>query len=338
MHFCNLIRWYDFLQHTLPAAAAAAVPSKVSVLKPKFAAPAAPAASAAPAAAKAESKPASAAPAGKPATAAAAPAAAAPVAAGKKDAAAAVAAKLADGKAAKPAAAAGEQAAAKGGEKEGTRDKAAGSEGKKGADAAAAKKEGGGGGGSKEDDEVRVDMLDLRVGRIVKIDKHPNADSLYLEEIDLGEDKPRQVISGLVKYVPVEAMRDRLVVVACNLKPAKMRDVMSYGMVMCASSDDHEKVDPIAVPPGAKPGDKVNAQGYDNAPLQEINPKVSSPFQVAFNFHLSASSLRECLPVSTHFGLLLGFATSLLPEQREYMQVAEGALAAAAADADARLP
>jgi hypothetical protein len=31
------------------------------------------------------------------------------------------------------------------------------------------------------------------VGTIVKVDKHPNADSLYLEEIDLGEDKPRQV-------------------------------------------------------------------------------------------------------------------------------------------------
>ena len=34
---------------------------------------------------------------------------------------------------------------------------------------------------------------DIRVGTIVKVDKHPNADALYLEEIDLGEDKPRQV-------------------------------------------------------------------------------------------------------------------------------------------------
>jgi len=36
-------------------------------------------------------------------------------------------------------------------------------------------------------------MLDIRVGQIVNIGKHPNADALYLEEIDLGEDKPRQV-------------------------------------------------------------------------------------------------------------------------------------------------
>lgn len=44
-----------------------------------------------------------------------------------------------------------------------------------------------------------------------------------------------QVISGLVKFVPIEQMQDRKVVVVANLKPAKMRDVMSYGMV-CASS------------------------------------------------------------------------------------------------------
>ena len=40
-----------------------------------------------------------------------------------------------------------------------------------------------------------------------------------------------QVVSGLVKFVAQEAMQDRLVLVVCNMKPAKMRDVMSYGMV-----------------------------------------------------------------------------------------------------------
>jgi aminoacyl tRNA synthase complex-interacting multifunctional protein 1 len=39
------------------------------------------------------------------------------------------------------------------------------------------------------------------------------------------------VISGLVKFVPREQMEGRRVVVCCNLKPAKMRDIMSYGMV-----------------------------------------------------------------------------------------------------------
>ena len=38
-----------------------------------------------------------------------------------------------------------------------------------------------------------------------------------------------QVISGLVKFVQREKMEGRRVVVVCNLKPAKMREIMSYG-------------------------------------------------------------------------------------------------------------
>jgi tRNA-binding EMAP/Myf-like protein len=54
------------------------------------------------------------------------------------------------------------------------------------------------------DDTIDVGRLDLRVGRIVQIEKHPDADALYLEKIDLNEEKPRTVISGLVKHVPIE--------------------------------------------------------------------------------------------------------------------------------------
>lgn len=50
-----------------------------------------------------------------------------------------------------------------------------------------------------------------------------------------GEEQPRTVVSGLVNFVPIEEMQDRLVVVLCNLKPAKMRGIESSGMVLCAS-------------------------------------------------------------------------------------------------------
>lgn len=43
-----------------------------------------------------------------------------------------------------------------------------------------------------KDAEARIDQLDIRVGQIVRVEQHPNADSLYVEEIDLGEEKPRQ--------------------------------------------------------------------------------------------------------------------------------------------------
>jgi aminoacyl tRNA synthase complex-interacting multifunctional protein 1 len=120
----------------------------------------------------------------------------------------------------------------------------------------------------------KVDMLDIRVGLITKIGPHPNADSLYLEEIDLGEaDGPRQVVSGLRKFVPEGKMLNRKVVVVCNLKPAKMRDIMSYGMVLCASNDDHTEVDPINPPEEAKIGERVTFEGYHAEPEAVINPK-----------------------------------------------------------------
>lgn len=73
-------------------------------------------------------------------------------------------------------------------------------------------------------DESPADIgrLDLRVGRIVEIQKHPDADALYLEKIDVGEAAPRTVVSGLVKFVPIEQMQNRLVIVFCNLKPVRL--------------------------------------------------------------------------------------------------------------------
>lgn len=44
----------------------------------------------------------------------------------------------------------------------------------------------------------------MRIGKIIKCEKHPEAESLYVEQIDLGEAKPRNVCSGLVKFIPLE--------------------------------------------------------------------------------------------------------------------------------------
>lgn len=65
--------------------------------------------------------------------------------------------------------------------------------------------------------------------------QHPDADSLYVEKVDVGEAEPRTVVSGLVQFVPKEDLQDRLVVVLCNLKPQKMRGIESQGMLLCAS-------------------------------------------------------------------------------------------------------
>ncbi|KAK9942904.1 hypothetical protein M0R45_008547 [Rubus argutus] len=90
--------------------------------------------------------------------------------------------------------------------------------------------------------EISISRLDIRVGLITKAQKHPDADSLYVEEIDVGEGQPRTVVSGLVKYIPLEEMQNRKVCVLCNLKPASMRGIKSQAMVLAASNSDHTAV------------------------------------------------------------------------------------------------
>ena len=51
--------------------------------------------------------------------------------------------------------------------------------------------------------------------------------SVDIFKVDVGEEKPRTVISGLVKFIPEPDMQDRMAVILCNLKPSKMRGIMS---------------------------------------------------------------------------------------------------------------
>uniref|UniRef100_A0A8C3WYP2 Aminoacyl tRNA synthetase complex interacting multifunctional protein 1 n=1 Tax=Catagonus wagneri TaxID=51154 RepID=A0A8C3WYP2_9CETA len=125
--------------------------------------------------------------------------------------------------------------------------------------------------GSADSKPLDVSRLDLRIGCITTAKKHPDADSLYVEEVDVGETAPRTVVSGLVNHVPLEQMQNRMVILLCNLKPAKMRGVVSQAMVMCASSA--EKVEILAPPHGSVPGDRITFDAFPGEPDKELNPK-----------------------------------------------------------------
>ena len=62
-----------------------------------------------------------------------------------------------------------------------------------------------------------------------------------------------------------------MVVCVCNLKPAKLRGVMSEAMVLCASTP--EKVELMVPPEGAQIGDRVTCAAFPGEPLAEINQK-----------------------------------------------------------------
>ncbi|KAL6059617.1 Tyrosine--tRNA ligase [Balamuthia mandrillaris] len=119
----------------------------------------------------------------------------------------------------------------------------------------------------KQQSSADVRAYDIRVGKIVSVKKHDNADTLYVEQIDVGEDKPRTIVSGLVNHIPIEKMQDRLVLVVTNLKPAPLKGVESQGMVLAAATREKENptIDLVNVPEGSKVGERVSFEGLDDA-------------------------------------------------------------------------
>ncbi len=85
------------------------------------------------------------------------------------------------------------------------------------------------------DDFLKVELI---VGEIKVAERIPKADKLLRFEIDLGEEKPRQILAGLAKYYEPETLVGRKVVVVANLKPRKMRGLESQGMICAASLED----------------------------------------------------------------------------------------------------
>ncbi|CAN6234546.1 unnamed protein product [Urochloa humidicola] len=105
--------------------------------------------------------------------------------------------------------------------------------------------------------EELAGLLDIRVGKVMKAWRHPEADTLYVEEVDVGEAEPRTICSGLVNFVPIEELQDSSVIVLANLKPRNMRGIKSNGMLMAASDASHENVELLTPPEGSIPGERV---------------------------------------------------------------------------------
>jgi methionine--tRNA ligase beta chain len=88
-----------------------------------------------------------------------------------------------------------------------------------------------------------LSLMEIRVGKIVEIGKHPEADSLYVEQVDVGESTgPRTIVSGLVAFCKAEDLLNKKVTVLCNLKPRPLKGITSHGMLLCASNADHTQV------------------------------------------------------------------------------------------------
>ena len=136
------------------------------------------------------------------------------------------------------------------------------------------------------------------MSRLRKVWHHPEADKLFCEEIDVGEeDGPRQIASGLREHYTLDEMQDRKVLVVCNLKAAKIVGFNSNGMVLAAKvrphniicsslirntrnsflhflqSADGKQVEIVSPPADAPVGERVFVHGLSGEPYSSAQIK-----------------------------------------------------------------
>lgn len=106
----------------------------------------------------------------------------------------------------------------------------------------------------KDEVEITIDefaKVDLRVVKVLAAEKVEKADKLLKLKVDLGTEQ-REIVSGIAKHYAPEELVGKNVVMVINLKPAKIRGIVSQGMVLAASCGDELKVVEVEMPKGSK--------------------------------------------------------------------------------------
>lgn len=109
--------------------------------------------------------------------------------------------------------------------------------------------------------------ISLKTAKIIGIEKHPDAEKLYIETLDDGSGQNRIILSGLVPYFTEEQLLGKSIIIAANLKPRKMRGIESRGMLLAASSKNEDGTEILEVLDSslAAPGTPVILEGSDSS-------------------------------------------------------------------------
>ena len=119
-----------------------------------------------------------------------------------------------------------------------------------------------------------TDYISLKTAKIISVEKHPDADKLFVETIDDGSEGGRIILSGLAPYFAPEELVGADIILAENLKPRKMRGIESKGMLLAShytDADGTERVELVGMP-GAAAGTPVTLEGAEAA-----TPPVQKP-------------------------------------------------------------
>lgn len=134
--------------------------------------------------------------------------------------------------------------------------------------------------------------LDLEAGEIVFIEKHPDADKLYVEKVKMGGGEERQVVSGLAPYMGMGELLGKKVIIVKNLAPALLRGVESQGMLLVA---ENEEGDVEVLEPEAGAGEKVVLEGEKSRPKKEITFKEFSKVKMEIRGGIAVAGGKKLL-------------------------------------------
>lgn len=125
----------------------------------------------------------------------------------------------------------------------------------------------------------------LKVAKIVKVERNPESDKLYIEHLDDGSGEDRVIQSGLVPYLKEEDLLGKHIILVDNLKPRKMRGVESRGMLLAADYKDESGKDCVELltAPWAVPGTKVILEDEDIAFEKPEAIEADVFFQIEIN-------------------------------------------------------
>lgn len=100
--------------------------------------------------------------------------------------------------------------------------------------------------------------VQLKVGKILKVEDHPNADKLYVLTVDLGEEEPRTICAGIKAFYSPNDLLNKKAIFVANLAPRPLRGVESNGMILAASNEDKSQVKILSVDGDLGPGSLIS--------------------------------------------------------------------------------
>jgi methionyl-tRNA synthetase len=110
--------------------------------------------------------------------------------------------------------------------------------------------------------------LDLRVAKVIDVEDHPQADKLYIMQLDLGPLGKRSIVAGIKPCYSKEELNGKSIVIVTNLKPAKIRGIESKGMLL--ATEDEQGIISLLNPKDATPGAEIFVEGIPREPVSVL--------------------------------------------------------------------